>query len=222
MDSDEETTDQQGLFATASWRPNKVFRLEADFDEASYDDPFTLSSPTDRRHYRLKARLRSEQGLFASATLLAHRFENDDSGWTADRDQWSLRAGYRREGIQIDGGFTRFESDRAIDQTVTTRPGFGGGVQFLVSVLYQSDADLFDLRGRWQAHERLTFGTHLRWWDNEGSFANERQDLGCYADVAIANGYSARLAYRTIDYQESARFDDYDAEIVELSVGYRW
>jgi hypothetical protein len=66
-------------------------------------------------------------------------------------------------------------------------------------------------------------GGDLRLYQNDGSFGLERDDYRAFVEVGFADAYTARLAYRTVDYSENAvSFDDYDADILEAAIGYRW
>ncbi len=221
---EEETTDQDGFFGSLSWRPTKRLTIDAELEDSSYDEPFSLSSPTDRERYSLRARLRgTATGLYASGSYVAHRFENGASGWQAERDYLTLRLGYRQSGIDASVGYSLVEADRQIDQAVTTLPGFGGGVTFLFPVLYESDADFFDGRFRCRVHPRVTLGGDFRLYDNSGTFGIEREDLRGWIELEVGERYLLRGAYRTIDYDEKLfDFDDYDADVADLSVGYRW
>lgn len=219
----EESTDHTGFFARVGWVPSKNFRLDASLEDSSYDDPFTLSSPTDRQRWRLRVKAHRDNGLYFDGTLLAYRFENNDSGWDADRDSLNLRFGYRRQDLDLSFGYHLIEADRSVDQLVTTLPGFGGGQTFLFPVLYSSESDFFDARLRYRANDRVTLGGRALLYENTGTFGLERDDISCFVEVDLKEGYLVNLAYRTVDYEEEvASFDDYDADIVEVSVGYRF
>ncbi len=218
-----EDTEHTGFFANLAWRPSEAFRLDFEVEDSSYDDPFTLSSPTDRQRWRLRGRYRWSNGCYLQGTYLAYRFENDPSGWQSDRDQLEARGGWRHDGLDIAVGYSLIESDRGIDQSVITAPGFGGGVRFLYPILYTSEADFLDGHLRWQLDPHWTVGGDLRFYQNDGSFGHERRDLRAYVELDLEVGYLFRLGYRDIDYDEdTSDFDDHDAQITELAVGYAW
>ncbi len=226
--SDASETDHTGYYLTAGWSPNRIVRLQAQFEDSSYDNPFTLSSPTDRQRVRLQARVNHGSGFFGSGTLLQYRFENNVAqngarGWQSDFDSLSLRAGYRTDGLEASLGYSFIDTERRVDRIVTTAPGFGGGEQFLFPVLFQSDADFIDGAIRWQALEMLTLGANIRFYENSGSFDRDQDDYRIYADVELPNSYLLHLGYRSIDYDEPVRgFNNYDADITEFGVGYRF
>ena len=69
----------------------------------------------------------------------------------------------------------------------------------------------------------MRIGADARVYDNSGTFGVERDDLRAYFEVDCGENYLVNLAYRTIDFNEKDfNFDDYDADIVEVSVGYRF
>ncbi len=50
-----------------------------------------------------------------------------------------------------------------------------------------------------------------------------RNDLRAYVDVTVYENYLVNVGLRHIDYEETLRgFNDYDANIVEASIGYTW
>jgi hypothetical protein len=56
-----------------------------------------------------------------------------------------------------------------------------------------------------------------------GTGGLDREDFRIFGEYAFAPGYLVQLGYRTIYYdEESFDFDDYDADILEVGVGYRW
>ena len=219
----EVSTEHTGGFVTAQWRPSKALKVGATYENSSYDDPFTLASPTDRDRLRLNVRYRSEQGAFVQGTYLLQETDNGNSDWQVDYDSFTVRGGVRRGDLEISAGYAFIDVERSVDQTVTTLPGFGGGQQFAFPVFFVSDADFFDLRVRYRVSERVQIGAEGRVYDNSGSFATERDDLRAFAEIELGEGYLLHLRYRDLDYSEDAYgLNDYTAEIFELGVGYRF
>ena len=220
---EETSTDHDGFFGRIGWTADNGLRLQLSVEDSSFDDPFTLASPTDRRTYRLSARYQSENGFFVNGSFQSYDFENGNSGWDATRDQLTARFGWRSQRLDVALGYSMIEADRDIDQLVTTLPGFGGGQQFLFPVLYRSDADFLDAHLRWRAQGNVSLGADIRTYENDGSFGLERDDFRAFVELGIFERYLLNLAFRTVDYEEQANsFDDYDAEIIEVSVGYQF
>lgn len=215
---EDHSTDNTGLFANVAWRPSKHFELTADVEDASYDDPFTLVSPTDRRRLQLKARVKRDNGMYFDGSYLLRSYENDDSGWDADLDQLNARVGYQKKGLNASLGYSLVQADRSIDQLVN----FTGPI-ILYPILYESDADFWDCRVRWQADERWALGGDARQYENSGTFPIDRDDWRVYVEANVSQSYLVHVGYRTVDYDEGrTNLDDYSADIVELAVGYRW
>jgi hypothetical protein len=218
-------TDHTGFFGTLSFRPvGSTFRMTADVDSSSYDDPFTEISPTDRLRWRLRGEYGLGNGFSLAGSYTSHSSENDDTGWDATYDQANLRLAYTTPALSASLGYGLVDVERTIDQTVTTLPGFGGGAVLPLPVIdYDLDTDFIDGRVRWRASPLWVVGGSFRLYDNSGSFGVERDDLRAFVDYLFPAGYTAGLAYRTVDYSEDASsLEDYDADIIELSVGYRW
>ncbi|HMB54154.1 MAG TPA: hypothetical protein VKU40_12615 [Thermoanaerobaculia bacterium] len=218
LELDEETTEHTGYFGNLSWRPTGTgFTMTALVDSSSFDDPFTLASPTDRLRWRLRANYAiGETGFKLSGALSSNTSDNDDSGWESTYDQANFQLSYAKPGFDASLGWSTVEIDREIDQSVN-------GGAFFFPIDYEAEADFLDGRVRWRPSERWTLGGSLRLYENDGSFGLERDDFRAYVDYVFEAGYTVGLAYRTVDYdEETFNFDDYDADVIEASVGYRW
>lgn len=216
FEDESETTDRTGLYVNLGWRPAAGTEVVASIEDNSFDDPFTLASPTDRRRYRLRGRYRWDTGLGVSGSYAKTEVDNDNSGWSADTDQLGVRLDYQHEALSLSVGYSNIDLERQIDQTVE-------GLGRTVALFYGADSDFFDGRVRYQATERFAVGGDFRLYQNDGSFGLERDDYRAFVEVGFADAYTARLAYRTVDYSENAvSFDDYDADIIEAAIGYRW
>ena len=219
-------TSHTGLFFAGNWNPQPAFDLNAQLETGSYNDPFTLVSPTSRVRLRLQGNYRLDSGAYVAATYVARRIENDDrppgqlsddASWNANRDHVNLRVGYRAQAIDLSAGYAFVRAKNEVDQTL-----FVGGPS-LFPILFESDANFFDGRFRWDFIPRWRLGGDLRFYDNDGSFALKRNDLRVYVETRVAEHYLLNLGYRYIDYQEKEfGFNDYDANLVEASIGYAW
>ena len=216
-------TDHTGYFMTLGWRPTKELRVSARVDDSSYDNPFTLTSPSSKLSYRIAAQWSRPTGFSVSGVIRGLEVDNDLSGWNVQSKTANLRLGYRLPGLSLSAGYTFIDVERQIDQTVTTLPGFGGGEELFFPIFYRADSDFIDARIVWAAATRLKIGGQARWYDNAGSFAVATQDLRAFVEFGFGKGYVAHLGYRDVDYDEvDYNWDDYRAKITELSVGYRW
>lgn len=215
---EEEDTERDGWFGIVSWRPSTAFRLTAALEDNSFDDPFTLVSPTDRQRYRVTGRYRFDNNLYLSGTYRMTDYENSNSDWQAETEQTQLRVGYDTRELSVSLGYSLIDVTRQIDQLVQ-----GGSRTNLFNIFYEADSDFLDARLRYAVNDRVTVGGLARLYDNDGSFALSRDDYRAYVDFTLGEGYLVHLGYRTMDYDEQAfNFDDYDADIAEIGVGYRF
>ncbi|HVS15575.1 MAG TPA: MtrB/PioB family outer membrane beta-barrel protein [Thermoanaerobaculia bacterium] len=214
------STDHTGFFASLGWKPTSAVKVRAEIENSSFDDVFNRTHATDRQRLRLQAQWRPESGPYVQGTYLATRTENDEQGntnpYNADYDSLSLRAGLRRDGFEGSIGYSFVEIQRDVVRVVNNGA-------FIFPIFFEADSDFFDARFRWNAAQRLVLGGDLRLYENDGQFPMERDDFRIYVDYELDRGYLVHLGLRTIDYEENLRgLNDYDADIVEIGVGYRF
>ena len=219
-------TSHTGVFVAGVWRPRPRLSLDAELETGKYNDPFTLASPTDRLRFRAQGRLTSPRGPYATVSMLVHRLANDDrqpdgitpSDWQSDRDHLNLRAGFRRDGLDASAGYAFVRVQHDVEQTINA-----SGSPFPIPVLYEADSNFVDGRVRWQVAPRWRVGGDLRFYDNGGTYALRRQDARGEVGAAVWQDYWVTMAYRRIDFTEKQfGFNDYDAHLVEVSLGYAW
>lgn len=220
------TTTHTGVFLAADWRPRPLVGFNAELESGKYNDPFTLASPTDRLRFRAQAKFNRRTGAYGTVTYIGHRLSNDarppggltPSDWASDRDHVNLRAGYREDGLDVSVGYAFVRVKHDVDQTINP-----GGSPFLIPILYRANSNFVNGRLRWRFLPEWRIGADLRFYDNDGSFAVRRNDLRAYVDVTVYENYLLNVGLRRIDYEEKLRgFNDYDATIVEASIGYTW
>jgi hypothetical protein len=214
-------TRHTGGWLRLGWRPVEALRLTAGFETDAYDDPLSPAAPTDRRRLRLGGHWRFGDGFALSGSAESVHADNAGTGWRGDRDHASLRLGYSRPGIAASVGYVRSSIERSIVAPATMGPD----AEPLPAppVDYRSDADHADARLRWTFGGRWTAGGALRLYDNDGSFALDRDDGSVFVEIELPRGYLLRASWRRVDYDEDgSAIDDYRARIAELAVGYRW
>ncbi|GMR22041.1 MAG: hypothetical protein BMS9Abin37_0367 [Acidobacteriota bacterium] len=220
-------TTHTGVFVATGWRPRHLFDFNAELETGKYNDPFTLASPTDRVRFRVQAKVNRANGVYLTATYIGLRLKNDNrpagaltpSNWESDRDQLNARAGYRADRLDVSAGYALVRIKHDVDQTINP----GSSSPFLIPILYKADSDFIDGRIRWRFLPEWRLGGDLRFYDNDGSFAVRRNDVRAYVEVTVYERYFLNLGYRRIDYEEKLRgFNNYDANIVEGSIGYAW
>ncbi len=215
QDPESRTTDNDGLFGTVAWRPIKGLDLTLDYEDSSIDDPFTLISATDRTRTRFTGRYRLDNGFWVSGTYQKSEYKNSNSSWDGDHEYYTARAGYHKDRLDAQLGYSVIQIDRSILNDVND------GVLFNIN--YGLDSDFLDGMIRYRVTESLWLGGEARLYDNSGTFGVERDDYRLYGEYHFVQGYLVRVGYRTIDYNEKAyNFDDYDADILDFGVGLTW
>lgn len=214
--TEDESTDHDGYFASVGWRPSDVFLLTVDYEDDSFDDPFTLASPTDRSRIRARGQVNLDNGFWGSASFLLTDYENSNSGWDAETQQVLARVGYRAGRFDGSLGYSSVDLDRFADFAVPAIPN-------LPVRDYTAESDFIDALARFHVTDALILGAEARLYENDGSFGLERDDYKLFGEFQYASGFLWRASYRTVDYDEDAfDFDDYDADIFDFGVGFTW
>jgi hypothetical protein len=203
------------------WVPRRSIHLTAELEDASYTDPHTLKSPTDRQRVRLRGQYKLESGFYVSGSFLYNKLKNDESGWDAHYNEGSLRLGYQRGAVTAAAGYGRIDISRNISQQVDVVDTTN--LLFLVPIAYDARTDLWDGELRWAVDKEWALGGDLLYYSNSGSWPLAHDDFRGYVEYSFPGGYVAHAGYRYVKYNEKQyNFDDYSANIGELSVGYRW
>lgn len=211
-----EEQERDGFFARLDYSPSARIDLKGSIEDNSFDDPFTLASPTDGQRYRVQGRYTWENGINFNGSYQKDDFENGNSGWNSDSTQMDLRLGYQADRVQASVGYAQIDLDRSIAQLVV-----GGLQQDLFAIDYNAEARFVDGSVRWRVNDRIAAGGYFRLYENDGSFPLERDDLRGFIEVSFGTNYLVNLGYRSVDYDEDG-LDDYEADILELAIGYRW
>ena len=211
-----EEQERDGFFTRLAYNPSAGIKLTASLEDNSFDDPFTLASPTSGQRYRVQGRYTWADGISLNGSYQRTDFENGNSGWESDSAQADLRLAYSASALQLSLGYGLIDLDRSISQLVT-----GGFRQDLFAIDYAAEAAFTDGSARLRVNDRISVGGYFRLYENSGSFPLEREDLQGFVEIGLGTNYLVNLSYRSVAYDEDD-YDDYDADIVEVSVGYRW
>jgi hypothetical protein len=209
------TTDATGFFADLNWKPNSKFMLTGEAEDSSYDSPYTLKSPTDRQRFRVRGRYNVHKGYYVSGSYLTNIYKNNDSDWDAHYDMANFRLGYQNDDLAATVGWGWIDISRQIDQELSS------GQLFMND--YQGTANFYDGQVRWTVNPVWAIGAQARFYTNTGSFGIDRDDERAFVEYTFQSNYVLHVGYRHIKYNEKDyNFDDYDANIAEFSIGYRW
>ncbi len=220
----EEKTTQNGLFGNLKWDISRNVKITADYQFGDYDNPYTLISPTSFHRFRLTAKANLEK-LYFSGSYLWNKSKSEvyDDLWNSTKNQLSLRVGYQDQKFQVFGGYSLVDVEHKGDRTVAYPPAWTGSGEFLWEIFYEGKSNLLDaslsvnLENNW----RIGGYTNIYW--NRGFWEIDRFTLKGYVEYTFANGLVGQLGYRYVDFEEGlSGSNDYSANIVEISFGYRW
>ena len=221
----EEETKRTGFFGNLKLDPFQALKLTLDYQHGSYDDPYTLISPTSFNRFRLTAKLRIKE-FNASGSYLWNKSKSEiyDGLWESTKNQLSLRAGYHAEKVKIFAGYSLIDVEHKGDQTVAYPPSWSGpGGTFLWEILYEGKSHLLDASLYFNLDENWKIGGYANSYSNKGFWEISRTTLKGYLEYAFDNGFIARLGYRFVDFKEKfSGYNDYQANILEVAFGYSW
>ncbi len=117
-----------------------------------------------------------------------------------------------------------FKIEHEGDRTVAYPPSFSGPAgTFDWSILYEGKSNIFDALLSFNPKENWKIGVYANTYTNSGFWKISRTMLKAYIDYTFADGLTAQLGYRYVNYNDkSSGFSDYRANILEVSLGYRW
>lgn len=214
----QETTKRTGFFGNVKLRVSKKLRLTGDYQYGSYKDPFTSISPTDFHRARFTARYKAKSYYF-TGSYVYQLSENDiDDGWKSEKSQANLRVGYYKKKVKLGMGYglvyVKHEGDRNF-------VFYGSPTTW--EIMYEGRANLFDAYIHLKASKTFMLGFYGNYYKNDGAWEVERLILRPFVEMKFGCGFIGQLAYRYIDFKENIYgYNNYIANIFEISFGYRW
>lgn len=221
----EEKTKRDGIFGNLKLTPTKTFSLTADYQYGSYDDPFTLISPTSLNRLKTVAKVLVDKFQLSGSYLWQKtKSEIYDNLWESARNQLSLRIGYHTQKVKFSAGYSLIDVEHRGDRTVAYPPSFSGPAgTFLWEILYEGKSNLLDGSLSLNVHESWKIGAYANSYWNRGFWEISRIMFKGFVEHTFNNGLVSQLGYRYVDFkEESSGYNDYKASIFELSFGYRW
>jgi hypothetical protein len=231
-------TVRRGLFGTLKFELKKI-KLTADYQHGDYDDPFTLISPTKFDRYRATVRF-DLKGFNASASYLAARTKNVIQGgvnfrivyadddysdvWSSSNDQINVRLGYRSAKFDVYAGYSYIDVKQDSDRLVAYNPYWiGPAGEFPWAIHYEGKSNLIDGSFSWSPADSLKFGVYVNRYVNTGFWPLERNMARANLEYDFSGGFIGQIAYHYVEFKEKdSGYNNYRANIVELSFGYRW
>jgi hypothetical protein len=220
----EDHTTRNGIFGNLKWNISKAYRITADYQYGNYDNPYTLISPTSFHRFRLTARANVQKFNFSGSYLWNKtKSEVYENLWDSRKNQISLRAGYHGAKIQVFGGYSYIDVKHESDRVIAYPPGFNGSGTFPWEIFYEGKSNLLnaslsaDLVNNWR------LGGFANFYWNRGFWEIDRYTIKGYVEYIFDNGLITQLGYRYVDFKENlSGFNDYSANIFEVSFGYLW
>jgi len=216
-------TDRTGFFGTINWNPGKTFGMTVDYQDGSYENPFTPIAPTDYNRFRLTAKLKAKS-IYANGSYLYSQSRNDDSNWESSKNQLNLRLGFDSKKVKGGVGYSLMDVTRQGDITVYYPPAWSGGEgSFAWDILFEGQSNLLDAFLYFYPGKAWALGGYFNYYENKGSWKLSRSILKAFVKYQCKTGFITQLAYRIIDFKEKEPgLNDYQANIFEISIGYQW
>lgn len=215
LELEDPDTERDGLFFRVGYTPSRRLRVTASVEENSIQAPFSLASPSDSRRLRLEGRYAWDNGVGLRASYRSTDLSNAAADWHGASAFADVGVSYIDDRLEISLGYTRLESRRNVAQLVS-----GGTRQELFPVAFEAESEFVNGSARVQVSDWLGAGGRFRVFENGGSFSRSRDDLSGFVELGFGTNYVLDLSYLIVDYGEDG-FDDFDARILEVSIGYR-
>ncbi len=221
-------TNKNGFFGNVRWDALRKLKLTLDYEHSGYANPYTLISPTSYDRLRMTAKY--QMGAFNLSASYLWNGTKSDLGtddivpFKTTRNQFTLRAGYHGDRLSAFAGYSYLQSKREGERTVEFPPSFSGpGGTFLWDILYEGKGNIFDANLSFDLSEQFRLGGYALLYSNSGSYEVGRTTLKLYLEYNFAAGYVAQAGYRYVNFKEElGGYNNYRANILELSFGYRW
>lgn len=221
----EESTERLGFFGNIKLNLSQHAKLTADYQYGSYEDVFTLTSPTDFHRFRFMAKLKFKP-FYLNASYMFNITETtvDTTFWESDKHQLTVRAGYWKKKFKANIGYSYIDIEQKGDRMVAYPPYWTGPAgEFPWDILFEGRTNMLDASFNVGISNYWSLGAYVNYYENRGSWELTRTFAKAYLEYLCKTGLIVRLAYGFLDYQEEALgLNDYSANIFEISFGYKW
>ncbi|MCP4149038.1 MAG: hypothetical protein GY757_14920 [bacterium] len=213
-----EETKRTGFFGNLKFKLCKKISLTGDYQYGTFDNPFTPVSPTDFHKARFTAKYKGKS-CYLSTSYLYKVNENDvNDGWKSEQNQFSARTGYYNKTVKFGLGYSMIYTKTEGDRNFVFY-----GSPSTWNILYEGRANLFDANLSFKIKGNAKLGLYANYYMNEGSWEVKRITIKPFITVNFCDGFLGRLAYRYVKFEEDLYgYNDYEANIIEVSFGYKW
>ncbi|UCH97026.1 MAG: hypothetical protein JSV88_09295, partial [Candidatus Aminicenantes bacterium] len=144
--------------------------------------------------------------------------------WESGKNQLNLRLGFHTRKVKGGAGYSLIDITREGDITVYYPPAWSGGEgSFLWDILFEGQSNLLDAYLYFYPAKAWALGGYLNYYENKGSWELSRTTLKAFLKYKCKTGFITQLAYRFVDFKEKELgYNDYKANILEISFGYQW
>jgi len=216
---------RSGFFGNAKWDFRQYFKLTIDYQRSYFDGPYTLISPTLIDRFRATAKGKVKQFNYSGSYLLTKSESKIPSElYESNKNQLKLRAGYSTEKFKLSAGYSFIDVEHKTDRIIAYPPSWSGPAgTFPWSVLYTGESHLLDGSLSVKVGKQWSVGSYANIYSNKGFWEISRTTVKAYVEYLFTNGFATQVGYRYVDFQEKdSGFNDYTANIFEVSFGYRW
>jgi opacity protein-like surface antigen len=216
---------RSGFFGNVKWDFRQSFKLTLDYQRSYFDGPYTLISPTLFDRFRATAKGKIKQFNY-SASYLYDKSKNEipSERYISDRNQLNLRVGYSKDKFRLSAGYAWIDVEHRSDRIIDYPPSWSGPAgTFPWSIRYSGESHLVDCSLSLKVADQWNIGGYANLYQNKGFWEISRATLKAYVEYVFTNGFATQVGYRYVDFKEKdSGFNDYTANILEVSFGYRW
>ncbi len=216
---------RSGFFGNVKWDFRQSFKLTLDYQRSYFDGPYTLISPTQFDRFRGTVK-GSIKDFNYSASYLFDKSKNEipSERYVSDRNQLKLRAGYNTDKFRLSAGYAFIDVEHRSDRIIDFPPSWSGPAgTFPWAIRYTGESHLIDGALSVKAGEQWSIGGYANIYSNKGFWEISRTTIKAYVEYVFTNGFATQVGYRFVDFEEATSgFNDYSANILEVSFGYRW
>ncbi len=223
----EEKTQKNGFFGNLKFQMASTFSAfkgTLDYQYGSYDNPFSLISPTSFNRFKIMSDLRVQNAALTASYLLTKSKNDLDDLWESSKNELTFRGGYHMAKAKFSAGYSYINIKHEGNRIVSYPPSYSGPAgSFLWEILYEGKSHLLDASLSVHPTDQWKVGAYFNYYSNSGFWEISRTTLKAYAEYVFESGLISQVGYRLVDFKEkNSGFNDYKANILELSLGYRW
>ncbi len=218
-------TERTTFFISGKAGVSRKWNVVGEYERGSYHNPYTHVSPNAVNRFKARLRLHPFKGLDITGVVQLRRKNNEADrislveAYNFDSDDYSAHIRYRRGRAVVHSSFTRRERRGSVVNAIDALPSS----EFVFPIEYFSGINSFMGGFGWDFTETLRGGMDMSLYENNGTFPLHRREYLFFVDLSLRAGHLIRLSYQRNSYEEDRfDFDDYDSDLLTMSIGYRF